>query len=210
MADIGALVARLVGAGCDAGVAASVVAEVFTAGVLSADFRGQNVDETAERRRAKDRDRKRLLRGLPQTSADIGGLPQTALTLSSSTNSVVKKEKKERARKQPLSADFRPKESHFEAAAKFGKPPQFVRDKFEDMRIWALSKGELRDNWDMTLHGFIRRDAKKEGPNGQPGNIIQAADHLVSTIRSFDAGPGDPDEIRSGAGAAPVRLLSKG
>jgi hypothetical protein len=178
---------------------------------LSADFRGQNVDETAERRRAKDRDRKRLLRGIPQTSAEIGGIPETALTLSSSTNSVVKKEKKVRARKQPLSADFQPKQSHYEAAAKFGKPPQFVRDKFEDMRIWALSKGELRDNWDMTLHGFIRRDAKKDGSNGrQPGNIIQAADHLVSTIRSFDAGPGDTDEIRSGAGAAPVRLLSKG
>lgn len=42
------------------------------------------------------------------------------------------------------------------------------------------------------------------------GNIIQAADTLVDKIGSFDAGPGDPNEVRSGAGAANVRLLSKG
>jgi hypothetical protein len=44
----------------------------------------------------------------------------------------------------------------------------------------------------------------------QGGNIIQAADRLNDTIRSFDAGPGSADDVRSGASAANVRLLSQG
>lgn len=44
----------------------------------------------------------------------------------------------------------------------------------------------------------------------QRGNIIPAADTLVDKIGSFDAGPGDPDEVRSGTGAPNVRLLSQG
>jgi hypothetical protein len=48
--------------------------------------------------------------------------------------------------------------------------------------------------------------------NGKPerGNIIQAADRLVDAVRSFDAGPDNPDEVRGGTGTPPVRLLSKG
>jgi hypothetical protein len=156
--NIGEMVERLVKAGCDPVAAASVVAEAFTAGVLSAEFRGQKVDETAERRRAKDRDRKRSIRGIPQTSAEIGGIPEKALR---EKNIEVKKEKKVRAAKHPLSAEFRPKDSHFDAATRLGCGKQFVLDKFEDMRIWAASSGALKADWDATLHGFIRRDAPK-------------------------------------------------
>lgn len=47
--------------------------------------------------------------------------------------------------------------------------------------------------------------------NGQQtGNIIQAADRLVDTLRSFDAGAGDVDDVRGGALPAPVRMLPKG
>jgi hypothetical protein len=307
LADIGSMVERLVKAGCDPAVAASVVAEVFTAGVLSSAYREAPIDEAAERRRIKDRDRKRSTRDqrlpesewfplvtqvlnrdgnlcqycgaggnltadhvvpmsrggthditnlvacclpcnskksnrllcewlpdpqmsadksfvsdaarsaiLRETSADVRRNPQTEnppLNLSSSTILEVKKEKKVKVRAAPCPQEFQPNEKHFEAAAKLGIPRQAVLDKAEDMRIWAKSKGEIRSDWDATLHGFLRRDASKlqQVKHGrQPGNIIQAADHLVSTIRSFDAGPGDTDEIRSGAGAAPVRLLSKG
>jgi hypothetical protein len=44
----------------------------------------------------------------------------------------------------------------------------------------------------------------------QPGNILQAADRLVDTIRGFDAGPESVDQICGGEGAPNVRLLSKG
>ena len=42
------------------------------------------------------------------------------------------------------------------------------------------------------------------------GNIIQAADRLADTIRSFDSGPSQTDDVRSGASASNVRLLSQG
>lgn len=44
----------------------------------------------------------------------------------------------------------------------------------------------------------------------QGGNIIQAADRLADTIRSFDAGPDEADPIRGGTSPAHVRLLSQG
>lgn len=44
----------------------------------------------------------------------------------------------------------------------------------------------------------------------QSGNILQASQRLIDTLRSFDAGPDDPKQLRSGAGAADVRLLSQG
>jgi hypothetical protein len=61
------LVARLIAAGTPPDVAATVVAEAFAAGVVAT---ASPVDAAAERRRAADRDRKRAVRGNPQTSAD--------------------------------------------------------------------------------------------------------------------------------------------
>jgi hypothetical protein len=57
----------------------------------------------------------------------------------------------------------------------------------------------------VTRHG-------RPGHQGQ-GNIIQAADRLVDTLRRFDddgTRPGSLEEIRGGALAAPVRMLPKG
>jgi hypothetical protein len=42
----------------------------------------------------------------------------------------------------------------------------------------------------------------------QGGNILQAADRLVDTIRGFDAGPDEADSLRGGTGAPATRLLS--
>jgi hypothetical protein len=40
-------------------------------------------------------------------------------------------------------------------------PRSAVDSKAEDMRIWAGSKGETKADWDLTFHGFLRRDAQK-------------------------------------------------
>lgn len=200
MADISGMVERLVEAGCNPAVAACVVAEVFTAGVLSADFRGQKVDETAERRRAKDRDRKRLLRGNPQTSAEIGGIPKEALTVLPTSKNPEVKQEKVRKRKQPLSAEFRPKESHFEAAAKLSRDRQYVLDKFEDMRLWATANGIVKIDWDATLHGFLRRDAKNnEQANGKHQGKPNVVDIAKRWAEGFESETGDGIEGHSGA-----------
>jgi hypothetical protein len=213
---IASFVSRLIAAGTPPEVAATVVAEAFAAGVLSADCPQTSVDETAERRRAKDRDRKRLNRGCPQKSADVGGNPQksadTLLNLSSLSSLRGDQEKKEskklRSRGQLLSADFQPKPAHYEAAKRLGypNPEQAVAEKFEDMRLWAESKGVMRPGWDATLHGFLRRDAYKATrgtPNGSKPNLVDAAKKLANT---FADRPGSGLET----GGNLVRLLPQG
>ncbi|MGM4987404.1 hypothetical protein [Tardiphaga sp. 841_E9_N1_2] len=44
--------------------------------------------------------------------------------------------------------------------------------------------------------------------NGKTGNIIAASDSLLDVIDRFERGSSDVDQIRSGEGAPPVRLLS--
>jgi hypothetical protein len=73
----------------------------------------------------------------------------------------IKKEKKVRATKQRLSPDWKPSEGHYEAAAKLNIPRSAVDDKAEDLRIWAGSTGATKVDWDLTFHGFLRRDVVK-------------------------------------------------
>jgi uncharacterized protein YdaU (DUF1376 family) len=56
-----------------------------------------------------------------------------------------------------------------------------------------------------TNHATPRADHKQRARN-----IIQAADRLVDTIRSFDDGAAQPERIRGGTGTPDVRLLSQG
>jgi hypothetical protein len=164
LSDVGAMVGKLIAAGCAPDVAAAVVAEVFTAGVLSAPVRGQSVDETTEKRRERDRIRQALKRAEakksadnPPTSAESADCPTEALSLK-----IIKKEdKKERARKHPCPADWQPKERHFAWAEKENIPRSAVLSKAEDMRLWAQSTGEQKKDWDATLEVWLRRDAPK-------------------------------------------------
>lgn len=204
------MVERLIAAATPPALAATVVAEAFAAGVSSVEFRGHSADETAERRRAKDRDRKRLLRGNPRTSADIPRNSTTALNLTSSPSkdSEVQKEgKKVRARKSFLSAEFQPKSAHFEAAEKlnYPNPRQAVFDKTEDMKVWAHGKGEARADWDATLHGFLRRDASKSntGHHNAKSGIIDAADRAIESLRQRETA----DSGTGFGGAPPFRLV---
>jgi hypothetical protein len=164
MSDIGAMVDNLVAAGCAPAVAARVVAEAFAAGVLSAPVRGLSADISAENRREKDRERKRIERAAskksadnPQTSAESADCPTQALSLKSSN----KEDKKERARKHSCPADWQPNEKHFAWAEKEHIPKSAVLSKAEDMRLWAQSTGEQKKDWDATLFVWLRRDAPK-------------------------------------------------
>ncbi len=111
------------------------------------------VDISAERRREKDRERKAEIRRQSAESADICG---KALTYKKDIES-----KKVRATKARLSADWKPNEGHYAKAAELNIPKAAVDAKAEDMRIWAGSTGALKLDWDLTFHGFLRRDAPK-------------------------------------------------
>lgn len=157
---VGALVARLIAVGTPAEIAASVVAESFAAGAMScrqsADCR---VDETTEKRRAYDRERQRKIRRQLKESADNPPTPPTeayTLTIDNNINS-----KSVRARKHRIPPTWQPSAKHYEAAERLGIPRSSVDDKAEDMRNWAGANGTLKADWDLTFHGFLRRDAPR-------------------------------------------------
>jgi hypothetical protein len=53
--------------------------------------------------------------------------------------------------------------------------------------------------------------AKEEIQNAKHGNVIAAADRLLDRVRAFDQpAPSETSGVRIGAGAAPVRAISKG
>lgn len=115
---------------------------------------GNPAEARLQKIRAYDRNRKRLSNGNP---AEIQRNDETALTLKE----INKKEKKVRVAKHPLPAEWQPNEKHFAAAGALNIPRSAVLSKAEDMRIWAGSTGALKADWDLTFHGFLRRDAPK-------------------------------------------------
>ena len=212
MSSIADMVARLIASGTPPEIAAVVVTEAFAAGVLSAGIPRNSVDETAERRRAKDRDRKRLSAENLRNSMETPQNSNPPLTLSSfpSTNTEVEKRgKKVRARKPisaPLPTDWQPKPAHFEAASKRQISQAAVLEKAEDMRLWAKSKGEFKADWDATFHGFLRRDAPRfttaNGGAPRPGSKEDTRERTVNALRRLNPFA-DADDNRSGEGDGP-------
>ena len=214
MSQIATMVRTLIEAGTPPDVAAVVVAEAFAAGAMST---GLPVDTAAEKRRAYDRERKQKQReemrksgGSPVESADCHS---GAYYLSSSLDQKERKEeKKVSTRKHPCPPDWQPSENHFDAAAKLGVSRDAVLAKAEDMRIWAGANGALKKDWDLTFHGFLRRDAPKLAAQSHqperthakstPNGLAQALGKLRENI-------GQHDRVEAGSGPPP-RLLSHG
>jgi len=183
------------------------------------------VDATAERRRAKDRERHRL-RNPPKSTETAESTVSTephneALSslLTSSENTSIKQEsKKERAtapRKIAIPDDWTPKPVHYAKAAEFQYPEKFVDQQAHAMRNWAKSKGIRRVDWDATFHGFIKPKENNHGFGGprplqdDSKSISRAAARLAEKAErgEFSFGPRpsllpQPDDDN-------VRLLSK-
>jgi hypothetical protein len=155
---IGEFVSRLIASGTPPELAAQVVAEAFAAGVST----GTPRNSAHENRKAYDRERKRKQRVSTGIPPDSTGHADTALT----NKKDIEVSKKVRARKGLLSADWKPNEGHYSKAAELSIPKAAVDAKAEDMRIWAGSTGALKLDWDLTFHGFLRRDAPKLAVRG--------------------------------------------
>jgi hypothetical protein len=214
---IEALIQRLIEAGTPPLVAAVVVSEAFAAGASVRTVGGLSADETTERRRAYDRERQRLKRIEAKKSADSP--PTSAESAdadnnnSSSHKDSIEKKKLSKARPKKsadfLPDDWQPKESHFAAADRLKIPHSAVRDKAEDMRLWAKSNGVTRADWDATLHVFLRKDADKlRGANENPNSVHAAARRLRTFVNQFNEPI--PAELCDGTGGTVVRMLPKG
>ena len=155
MSLLTAHIRRLIDAGADAAIAAEVAAEIFVAGVQSAPLR---VDEAAERRREKDRERKRAVRRNPQTSAESAdgseqkkGPPITPLkkTYPPEANASDPQRSKQGTR---LPDDWQIPESVFRIGRELGYLDRFIAfqmDRFRDHFGSVSGAQGLKRNWDL-------------------------------------------------------------
>jgi hypothetical protein len=161
LSPIANMVKTLIDAGTPPDVAAVVVAEAYALGMNST---GIPAESRLEKIRNADRERKRKRNNSSGIPVESSGIPETALTYKDKNI----EEKKVRARKHPIPPEWKPSEVHFAKAAEMNIPRSAVEAKAEDMRIWAGSTGAVKLDWDLTFHGFLRRDASKLAIRGSP------------------------------------------
>lgn len=207
------LVARLIAAGTPPELAAVVVTEAFAAGASCGKSGGIPVDETAERRRAYDRERKRKAK-------DSGGIPveiprnsETPLTSSSSPqseNSQKEENKKERAAKKggTLPVEWQPSQVHFEQGADLRLKLDEINGMAADMRLWAGANANRavarKSNWDLAFSAWMRREAGKRKPTNVRSGILDAADRAIESLKQREAA----DSGASVGGPQAFRLIS--
>lgn len=168
MSDVGAMVAELIAAGCAPEVAAQVVARAYVAGVSSSEFRGippeSPVDRMAEKRRAYDRERKRVHRnstGLPPESAECPNVPLSSSNIN-------------RKRGERLPLDFQPDR---EIAGKLGWSSSQIDTEIANFRdYWAAKPGSggCKLDWPATWRQWVRNSRVK--PAGLPAAEIKPAE----------------------------------
>lgn len=129
------------------------------------------VDETAERRRAWDREYRKNRREHPPDPPDIHPTSDdkhSSFLREEEGLSVVegKKERKKEARGSKIPPDWIPKEIHYAEGLKRGMDRAAVDAKSVDMRIWCAANNNraitTKSDWDQTFLGWLRR----EKPNG--------------------------------------------
>lgn len=142
------------------------------------------VDTAAEKRRAYDRERKRLERESGGNST--GSPPDTESALSSLENNKKNSKevkKKERARGEKLPPDAKPTAEHYKFGIENAFDRKWVDRMFEDMRLWARSNEHRavarKSDWDLTFMGWLRRSANQaKPPTGPPRRGPQGFESL--------------------------------
>lgn len=152
------------------------------------------VDEAAERRRARDRERARIRR----QSADNPQTPKPLLSSSLPSNEFKKEEsKKERkgSGKTNSIEGWSLTEEHIAYGFDLGLFRDDVRELAEDMRLWATSNAHRpiarKKCWDATFQGWMRREAKKRKTDVQADKSLLGAcdrnhDRILAKMREFD------------------------
>jgi hypothetical protein len=142
------------------------------------------VDETAEKRRAWDREYRRRKRGMsadppdihPNTP-DVGDIALTSLSeVKKSIEVVSKKEKKERGHKLP--PDWKPNQKHYDEGEKLGMSRAAVDERAAAMRTWCDANANrsitTKANWDAAFTGTWLKDSKN-GHGFSPNRSNQAS-----------------------------------
>jgi hypothetical protein len=168
------------------------------------------VDTAAEKRRAYDRERKRLERLSGGSPVESPVDSDSALSILE--NSSEKKGKKERAkssRGEKLPPDAKPTAEHYAQGLDLGFSPQWVDQQFEDMRIWARTNEHRavarKSDWNLTFTGWLRRNAKDaRGQSNGNGTSNHRADRSAGRATAREA-----NQVAAMGGAA-LRYLQEG
>ena len=157
MSDIGEMVEMLIAAGTPPVLAAQIVAQAFVAGVQSAE---SPVDKTAEKRRAYDRERKRIERnstGHPPDSADVPNVPLSSL-----------KEDKNRKRGARLAETWKPDEDDCAFAKQLGWSETQIDSESANFRDYWIARpgaGGCKLDWAATWRKWVRSSNVKPAGN---------------------------------------------
>lgn len=201
-----------------AGMPAEQVAHALDLAQQHADaqsgIRRQSADESAERRRAYDRERQRKVREIRRQSADNPPTVTTPLILTSSTDLNTEKEKKENKRPPrrchgPIPDGWLPPPRAVEIATELRLEVPPIEARFRD---YLASSGKQYADYDAAFCNFVRNTPQFSGRNGNGnaktgGSISEAAGRLATTGLVF--GP-RPSGVLSPESAANVRLLEAG
>jgi hypothetical protein len=142
------------------------------------------VDETAEKRRAWDREYRRLKReqerehppdqpDIHPNTPDVGKIALSSLKEVKGHSEVVSKKesKKERARGFKIPPDWKPNERHYDEGQKLGMTRAMVDDRARAMRLWCEANANrdvtTKANWDSTFTGTWLRDSRNGHSNQQ-------------------------------------------
>jgi hypothetical protein len=141
--------------------------------VARADIPQNSADTSADRRREKDRERKRKIRGNPQNSADIPQTQEAPLTYLENSKEEKKEIKKERIpqnRGTRLPTDWQPLPDEWtDTVALIGADRARAELlKFRDYWIALPGAKGVKLDWPATWRNWIRRVSENTGgPNGQ-------------------------------------------
>jgi len=129
----------------------------------------QGVDETAEKRRAWDREYRKNKRARPPDppdihpkTPDVGNIALTSLSeVKEHSEVVIKKDKKERGQKLP--PDWKPNQHHYDEGAKLGMNRAAVDVRAAAMRNWCDANANravtTKANWNAAFTGTWLKDS---------------------------------------------------
>jgi hypothetical protein len=169
------------------------------------------VDETAEKRRAWDREYRKNKRARPPdppdihpTPPDVGDIALTSLSEVKKHSEVVsKKEKKERGHKLP--PDWKPNQHHYDEGEKLGMSRAAVDARADAMRTWCDANANrsitTKANWDAAFTGTWLKDSKN-GHGFSNNRANQTSGPAPTRDTAIIAGMGRALERRRAARAA--------
>lgn len=202
---IGELVAKLIASGTPPEVAAQVVAEAFAAGAQLAIPRnsgGIPVDETAEKRRAYDRNRKRNSGGIP---VETGGIPPEPPKVPLSNSEDIKKRERQN-RGTRITPDWTPLEPERAFAKTEGFSDWEIQREAQKFRdYWTACAGAkgVKLDWSATWRQWIRSGAERAGKSPAPTSGDAAASGFYAEAESEQLAAWDTHLLKTTGRALP-------